>query len=113
METLKVQILCQGEYGDSFESRIYFESNVLSLESAFFWMKGRIQDINHLDRIHGFIFWVFINGERVACYDKYEGSIKFYDDLNKVVMSIATSILYRSYAERYCYGEQTIKTMLL
>lgn len=70
MKKLTVDILCPGDYMDSYESRIYFNGEANSLEEAFKWAEEQLPEINTLDEIHGRTFFLYIEGQMVATINK-------------------------------------------
>ena len=73
---MKIDILCQQSWQDSWESCIYFEENVDSYNKAIEFIADSCNKLNDYDDIHGFYFTIWFDGEEKGEYNKLEKEVK-------------------------------------
>ena len=90
MKKLTVDILCPGDYMDSYESRIYFEGGANSIEESFKWAQEQLPAIAALDACHGNIFYLYIAGQFAATINKVDKNIEIDEHAVKMLILYLT-----------------------
>jgi len=90
MKKLTVDILCQGDYMDSYESRIYFSGGADSIEESFKWAQKQLPEIEDLDECHGNTFYLYIAGQFVATINKVDKNIEIDEHAVKMLILYLT-----------------------
>lgn len=85
---MKLDILCQQSWMDSWESCIYFEDeNIESYTKAIEWIAEKCNKLKDYDPIHGFYFTIWIDGEEKGYYEKDKNKVHLdYSFLRKLAI---------------------------